>query len=191
MPAYTISYVYPPPPDMQTEAKPVSVRHKFSKEEDELLINLVKSLGENNWVNIAQQMKSRTPRQCRERYKNYLSPDLKNDPWTEEEEKLLEDKYMEYGPKWSKISIYFDKRSDVNVKNHWAAMHNRKLREQQQKEKKAIEPKPDSPPLPVTVVDQGEKTPIFEIPQATPNIWDESIFDNAWGDSFGSFTDTF
>lgn len=109
-----------------------SIRHKFTKAEDELLKSLVEKHGESNWITISAAMKTRSPRQCRERYKNYLSPKIQNGPWTPEEEQLLIEKVKELGQRWSNIALYFEPRSDVNVKNHWSAMVNRQLREKNQ-----------------------------------------------------------
>jgi hypothetical protein len=111
--------------------KGAGLRHKFSKGEDEQLKKLVAMHGENNWVVVAGEMNNRTPRQCRERYKNYLSPLIKNGPWTPEEEQLLERKVKECGPRWAKIALCFEHRSDVNVKNHWTAMSNRQMKDHQ------------------------------------------------------------
>ena len=97
----------------------------FSPEEDERLKELVSQFGEKNWKNIARQMPNRTTRQCRERYKNYLSPHLSNAVWTEEEDALLREKYAEIGPKWATIACFFHGRSDVNVKNHWTTLCSR------------------------------------------------------------------
>ena len=108
-----------------------SLRHKFSKTEDETLRRLVAQHGEASWAIVAACMENRTARQCRERFKNYLSPTIKNGPWTPEEEALLERKYKEFGPKWAKIALCFEQRSDVNVKNHWTAMYHRHTRERQ------------------------------------------------------------
>ncbi|KAI5528046.1 RNA polymerase II transcription regulator recruiting protein [Trichomonas vaginalis G3] len=104
-------------------------RHKFTRAEDELLKSLVQVYGETKWALISEKMQTRSPRQCRERYKNYLSPKIQNSPWTPEEENLLIQKYQQLGPKWSIISVFFAPRSDVNVKNHWAVMMNRNQRE--------------------------------------------------------------
>lgn len=105
-------------------------RQTFSKFEDEKLKELVMQHGERNWGTIAACMKNRTAHQCRERYKNHLSPKIKNDPWSQEEETFLERMYAEYGPKWSKIARFFSSRSDLNIKNHWNTMINRRSREQ-------------------------------------------------------------
>jgi hypothetical protein len=73
-------------------------------------------------------MNRRNARQCRERYKNYLSPNYRNTPWSPDEEHLLAQKVKELGQKWSAIAKFFEARSDVNVKNHWAAMVTRNER---------------------------------------------------------------
>lgn len=101
---------------------------KFSEAEDNQLKRLVRQSGcDVNWKLIAEAMgNGRSSRQCRERYRNYLSPKLKNGPWTPEEEILLEEKYQIFGPKWSKMAKFFKGRSDVNLKNHWVSMLNRK-----------------------------------------------------------------
>jgi hypothetical protein len=104
------------------------VRHKFLKSEDDLLRRLVEKYGETDWNLVSSFMSRRNARQCRERYKNYLSPIFRNTPWTEAEEELLSQKVREIGPKWSMIAKAFEGRSDVNVKNHWAAMASRNER---------------------------------------------------------------
>jgi hypothetical protein len=87
-----------------------------------MLCRLVEKYGETNWNLISGFMNRRNARQCRERYKNYLSPTFRNTPWTPEEEEQLAQKVKELGPKWSLIARFFEARSDVNVKNHWASI---------------------------------------------------------------------
>jgi hypothetical protein len=83
-------------------------------------------------------MGRRNARQCRERYKNYLSPQFHNDPWTPAEERLLTEKVKELGQKWSKIATFFKGRSDVNVKNQWAAILTRQARVERAQNAKEI-----------------------------------------------------
>jgi hypothetical protein len=118
-----------PPPRMLQMAAPMfgnpmdgMSRHKFLKAEDDQLRTLVERFGEKSWTVIASYMRRRTPRQCRERYKNYLSPSVTNRPWSPEEEALLVEKVSQLGQRWAKIACFFDGRSDVNVKNHWTAI---------------------------------------------------------------------
>lgn len=92
---------------------------QFSSKEDTQLIALVKYYGENNWELVSQLMENRNVRQCRERYTKYLSPDINRDPWTREEDSLLIEKHRQFGPKWVKISKFFNKRTDAAIKNRW------------------------------------------------------------------------
>lgn len=64
-------------------------------------------------------MKDRTARQCRERWKNYLSPDVRNGPWTIEEDNLLLELVPKMGTQWAKIAKSFNSRTDTNVKNRF------------------------------------------------------------------------
>jgi hypothetical protein len=105
--------------------KGAASRNKFSKGEDDLLRQLVTEHGDNNWPMVAAKMKSRTARQCRERYNNYLSPRIANGPWTPEEDQLLALKFDELGSAWARIARSFDRRSDVNVKNRWTTLQSR------------------------------------------------------------------
>jgi hypothetical protein len=114
-------------------------RHKFLKAEDDLLRILVEKYGETDWNLVSSFMGRRNARQCRERYKNYLSPSFRNTPWTQAEEDLLTQKVREFGPKWSVIAKDFEGRSDVNVKNHWAAMASRNERIEKYSRAKAEE----------------------------------------------------
>ena len=99
-----------------------SLRQKFTPEEDIRLKQLVAELGTKAWKKVSARMPDRTTRQCRERYNNYLSPLLNMDPWTADEDKLLEEKVKEMGQKWSIIAHFFNGRSDVNVKNRYALL---------------------------------------------------------------------
>lgn len=94
-------------------------RKKFTKEEDMQLIHLVSIFGSNNWSAVAKSMRGRTTRQCRERYKTYLSPGINQAPWSADEDTQLILLYQTMGPKWAEIAKYFNGRSDNNVKNRW------------------------------------------------------------------------
>ncbi|OHT06341.1 hypothetical protein TRFO_05511 [Tritrichomonas foetus] len=94
-------------------------RKQFSEEEDKLLKKLVKEHGDCRWDFIAASIPFRSGRQCRDRYRNYLAPNLKLEKWTQEEDELLVQKYNELGPKWSKISKFFSGRTGSSLKNRW------------------------------------------------------------------------
>lgn len=146
-------------------------RMKFSNIEDMELKRLVQQSGEDvNWKIIADAMgNGRTSRQCRERYRNYLSPKLKNGPWTLEEESILEEKYQIFGPKWSKMTKFFKGRSDVNLKNHWVSMLNRKSK-QAFETKQKIEIFTESPTSMSPVIPDEQTENMIESFQPNPTI---------------------
>jgi len=94
-------------------------RHLFTKMEDELLLRLVTENSGAKWKLIATHFEGRTPRQCRDRYNHYLSPDISNSKWTQEEEQQLKDLVKIHGTKWSIISTLVKGRSPNNLKNRW------------------------------------------------------------------------
>lgn len=94
-------------------------RRKFTPEEDEKLSRIIAQYGPKKWDKVASFMPGRTGRQCRDRFHNYLNPSLTNGPWTREEDRILEQKVLEYGQHWNKIVQFFKGRSDNNVKNRW------------------------------------------------------------------------
>ncbi|KAK8841201.1 hypothetical protein M9Y10_027401 [Tritrichomonas musculus] len=95
-------------------------RSKFTPEEDQKLIYIVSSSPEVKWSKVAELMKNKTSRQCRERYKNYLANGINQSPWTSEEDQILLKAYSEIGPCWSHMTNLFQGRTCVNIKNHYA-----------------------------------------------------------------------
>lgn len=94
-------------------------RRKFTDEEDKVLKSAVNVFGTSNWKIIASLVPGRNPRQCRDRYTNYLAPGLVRLEWSDEEDKLLAEKFKEFGPKWTKIRQYFPTRSANDIKNRY------------------------------------------------------------------------
>ena len=94
-------------------------RNKFTVGEDTFLKNLVQVYGKNDWKKISSLMPGRNPKQCRDRWSNYLSEDRKTEPWTQEEDQILLDLYQEIGPKWVQISKKLKGRSGNDAKNRW------------------------------------------------------------------------
>lgn len=94
-------------------------RRKFTPREDEIIKAIVDTWGTNKWDYIATLLPERTARQIKDRYNNYLSPDMTNLPWTREEDDLLRQKVDEYGNHWVIIATFFVGRSSNNVKNRW------------------------------------------------------------------------
>ena len=117
------------------EGKPEKKHNKckFTPEEDKKLISIVDKLGPRKWKLIATFIEGRTARQCRDRYANYLRPNLNFDRWTPEEDSLLIQQYYKFGPKWSKICTMFKGRSSSSLKNRWHSYLADKLKIPQRK----------------------------------------------------------
>lgn len=94
-------------------------KRKFTPEEDDIIRKCVAEKGTRNWNYVAQFLPQRSGKQVRERYVNYLKPDVSKRPWTSEEEKLLIRLVKTNGNKWSTNATYFENRTDISLKNHW------------------------------------------------------------------------
>jgi hypothetical protein len=95
------------------------LRHPFTPEEDACLIRTVESRRFPGWPSIATQLPGRTPRQCRERWSNYLSPAIWSGPWTDREDQLLIAGINRLGRAWSTLAASFGGRSENDIKNRW------------------------------------------------------------------------
>lgn len=107
-------------------------RNTFTQSEDKELKRLVNEYGED-WQEIADRMRGRNTRQCRERWQKYLDPEINRDPWTKEEDEYLVEKFNEIGPLWKIISQHFPQRTDIMVKNRFHLLERRKMKEEMKK----------------------------------------------------------
>lgn len=115
-----------PPYDISVKLSPRSLpKQKFNEEDDERLKAIIKDLGTKSWADVSKAMGNRNPRQCKERWENYLNPHINNDPWTKEEDDLLILKQKEIGSRWVTISHFFNRRTDAAVKNRWQMLARR------------------------------------------------------------------
>ena len=103
-------------------------RGPWVPEEDQLLVQLVREQGPNNWVRISQHMHYRSPKQCRERFHQNLKPSLNREPISAEEGLMIERMVSEMGKRWAEIARRLGNRSDNAVKNWWNGSMNRKRR---------------------------------------------------------------
>lgn len=94
----------------------------FVEVEDDKLLLLVRMYGEGKWKQIADIMIDRSARQCRERYANYINPNLKIGNWTKEEDATLERLFNEHGPRWSKLAQTFGNRSSQALRSRYTEL---------------------------------------------------------------------
>lgn len=134
------------------------IRNKFTPEEDQKLRELIQKHGQHSWNLVSSLMENRNQRQCRERWKHYLSCDMNeaSRPWTKEEDSILINKFNELGAKWTKIALELPGRTDLQVKSRYMkSLRNKKHRHiQESDETESNDEVSDDPP---EKVDADEK----------------------------------
>ncbi|XP_022754569.1 transcription factor MYB3R-1-like [Durio zibethinus] len=111
----------------QKVLNPELVKGPWSKEEDELIIELVNEFGPKKWSTIAQHLPGRIGKQCRERWHNHLNPAINKEAWTQEEELALIRAHQIFGNKWAELTKFLPGRTDNAIKNHWNSSVKKKL----------------------------------------------------------------
>jgi len=76
--------------------------------------------GVKNWAQIATELHMRNGKQCRERWRNHLRPELNKGDWTQDEDVTIWSRVQQLGTKWAQISeLYMPLRTDNDIKNRW------------------------------------------------------------------------
>ena len=110
-------------------------KNLWSPTEDQILETEVMKLGEKAWSEIAAKLPGRVGKQCRDRWRNHLCPEVKKGSWTDEEDRLLFEYREKLGNQWAEIAKHIPGRTDLSVKNRFYS-YRRKLQRQKKRQEK-------------------------------------------------------
>jgi Myb-like DNA-binding domain len=92
----------------------------WTTNEDRLLIQLVQEGAQpTKWSDVALSVGDRTGKQCRERYLNHLTPKLRVEEWSAQEDVTLCKLYQLMGSRWAVMAKIIKGRTDNNIKNRF------------------------------------------------------------------------
>ena len=98
------------------------MKMKWKPQEDQVLAEIVGWHGPGHWDSIAVHLPGRTGKQCRERWITFLSPDVKRDQWSKEEDEILISMQSQYGNQWALMTKFLPGRSSISIKNRFKSL---------------------------------------------------------------------
>ncbi|KAF9183629.1 Myb-like DNA-binding domain protein [Haplosporangium sp. Z 767] len=95
-------------------------RDVWTEEEDNILTEAVRKLGERNWQQISYYLEGRTPGQCMTRWKKSLDPRIRRGRWLEEEDGAIRAAVKVYGEgRWTRIQEHVLGRTDIQCRERY------------------------------------------------------------------------
>lgn len=102
--------------------KPGLVKGHWNFDEDTILERMVLN-GCHSWGEVSQAIPGRSAKQCRERWRNHLDPSISKDPFSPEEDAMVQSAYAELGNRWTQIATLLPGRTDDAVKARWKILN--------------------------------------------------------------------
>lgn len=99
---------------------------RFNESADLMLKSLVEQHGLHSWSLISKNFKNKSGKQCKERWYKYLSPSVNRNPWSPEEDRLIEELNAQLGNSWKKISLFLNGRLPGDVRFRYLKLQRRK-----------------------------------------------------------------
>jgi len=112
-------------------AAPRSTKTAWTPDEDaKLLAAIERHGGPKDWSRIAADLPQRKGKQCRERWHNHLSPEVKKEGFSVEEDRQIMEAVAAHGTKWATLVKLIPGRTDNAIKNRWNSTTRRLVRMQ-------------------------------------------------------------
>lgn len=109
------------------EGKNSPPQGRWSEEEDQLLLSLVKKYGVQNWAQITKEIPGRSEEQIHKRWHDCLDPNIKKGEWTEEEDLMILVSCHLIGNNWSLMARHLiTGRTSQGISIRWGKTLKRK-----------------------------------------------------------------
>lgn len=107
--------------------KSTITKTQWQRREDDELFLIISQKGTKHWQEIAETLNAtlgvhRNGKQCRERWYNFLNPEINREPFTGEEDLKILLLRKEIGNRWSEIVKQLPGRTENSVKNRFNCM---------------------------------------------------------------------
>lgn len=110
------------------DGRTLVIKGAWSSEEDYQMLEACKNFG-FEWKKVASCVLGRSAKQCRDRYRLKLDPNINHGPWTPEEDERLLELHNEMGRCWTKISKLLPGRTENAVKSRYSSLFRAKTKE--------------------------------------------------------------
>ena len=101
----------------------VSYGKRWNAHEDRILVEAKRARPNSSWMDIATSVPGRSAKQCGERWRNFLDPNLTHGQYTAREDYILLKMHQQVGNKWATIArAVLPRRTAGSVKNRYKTL---------------------------------------------------------------------